>query len=86
MIDDGFAESMDFSRMEVISTLLADDLSQYDWLPDSVYSSPADIIITYKKGEDAYFKYHWSEQFIAVINRNGEINRRILQLRQKQRY
>ncbi|ETJ39812.1 hypothetical protein Q604_UNBC06305G0001, partial [human gut metagenome] len=27
MIDDGFAESMDFSRMEVISTLLADDLS-----------------------------------------------------------
>ena len=87
MIDDGFAESMDFSRMEVISTLLADNLSQYDWLPDSVYSSPTDIIITYKKkGEDAYFKYHWSEQFIAVINRNGEINRRILQLRQKQRY
>ncbi|EGI09832.1 hypothetical protein ECRG_03412 [Escherichia coli H617] len=30
MIDDGFAESMDFSRMEVISTLLADNLSQYD--------------------------------------------------------
>ncbi|EGI42202.1 hypothetical protein EAXG_02683 [Escherichia coli TA054] len=30
MIDDSFAESMDFSRMEVISTLLADDLSQYD--------------------------------------------------------
>ena len=29
-IDDGFAESMDFSTMEVISTLLADDLSQYD--------------------------------------------------------
>ncbi|KGM68678.1 hypothetical protein EL75_3449 [Escherichia coli] len=29
MIDDGFAESMDFSRMEVISTLLADNLSQY---------------------------------------------------------
>ena len=86
MIDDSFAESMDFSTMEVISTLLADDLSQYDWLPDSVYSSPTDIIITYKKGEDAYFKYHWSEQFIAVINRNGEINRRILQLRQKQRY
>lgn len=86
MIDDGFAESMDFSTMEVISTLLADDLSQYDWLPDSVYSSPTDIIITYKKGEDAYFKYYWSEQFIAVINRNGEINRRILQLRQKQRY
>ena len=51
MIDDGFAESMDFSTMEVISTLLADDLSQYDWLPDSVYSSPTDIIITYKKGE-----------------------------------
>ena len=49
MIDDGFAESMDFSRMEVISTLLADNLSQYDWLPDSVYSSPTDIIITYKK-------------------------------------
>lgn len=51
MIDDGFAESMDFSRMEVISTLLADNLSQYDWLPDSVYSSPTDIIITYKKGK-----------------------------------
>lgn len=49
MIDDGFAESMDFSTMEVISTLLADDLSQYDWLPDSVYSSPTDIIITYKR-------------------------------------
>ena len=86
MIDDGFAESMNFSRMEAISTLLADDLSQFDWLLDSVYSSPTDIIITYKKGEDAYFKYHCSEQFTAVINRNGEINRRILQLRQKQRY
>lgn len=40
MIDDGFAESMDFSRMEAISTLLADDLLQHDWLPDNVYSSP----------------------------------------------
>ena len=85
MIDDGFAESMDFSRMEAISTLLADDLSQFDWLHDSVYSSPTDIIITYKKGEDAYFKYHWSEQFIAVINRDGGINTRILLLQQKQR-
>lgn len=55
VIDDGFAESMDFSRMEVISTLLADNLSQYDWLPDSVYSSPTDIIITYKKGRGCIF-------------------------------
>ncbi|EGI26612.1 conserved hypothetical protein [Escherichia coli TA206] len=30
MIDDGFAESMDFSRMEATSTLLADDLLQHD--------------------------------------------------------
>ena len=55
LMSDGFAESMNFSRMEAISILLADDLSQFDWLPDSVYSSPTDIIITYKKGRGCIF-------------------------------
>ena len=30
LMSDGFAESMNFSRMEAISTLLADDLLQHD--------------------------------------------------------